>query len=368
MREEGDKGTWLCPTPFDRTRLLDMEARLSRARQLMYGAIGAGLILCGPSLGWWILAPLAVAVLAYLILQRGIGTSEKPEYLVAATVLIAQLMIGVGIAMTGGPSSPAIPLLLLSIVTLPARFGSRGVQAGVVSTLVIMFVTTVGVDPSGFIAHPESVSIAIAALVGLSVFSDGLMRAEVESRSSSGQDPLTGLLNRKALDAHFAEVAKQAELTGRSVCMVLMDLDHFKAVNDEHGHSRGDAVLRGAAEVMRANLRSFELVYRVGGEEFLVLMPGVDRAGGRVVADRLRTALEDARCGDLEITASFGVAMATGTAVAFEPLFNAADEALYRAKDEGRNRVILAPELRPEPTLATEPSTVRANARAASAA
>ena len=108
-------------------------------------------------------------------------------------------------------------------------------------------------------------------------------------------DALTGLLNRKALTTHFAEVAKQAEMTGRDVCMVLMDLDHFKSVNDEHGHSRGDAVLRDAADVMRANLRSFELVYRVGGEEFLVLMPGVDRAGGRVVAERLRAALEQTR-------------------------------------------------------------------------
>ncbi len=77
-------------------------------------------------------------------------------------------------------------------------------------------------------------------------------------------------------------------MTGRDVTMVLMDLDGFKAVNDEHGHSRGDAVLRDAANVLRANLRTFELLYRVGGEEFLVLMPGVDRQGGRIVADRLR--------------------------------------------------------------------------------
>ncbi len=189
------------------------------------------------------------------------------------------------------------------------------------------------------------------------------MRAEVESRSTSGQDPLTGLLNRKALTAHFTEVAKQAEMTGRCVCMVLMDLDHFKSVNDEHGHSRGDAVLRDAADVMRNNLRSFELVYRVGGEEFLVLMPGVDRAGGRVVADRLRDALEHARCGELEVTASFGVAMATGAAVDFETLFDAADKALYRAKDEGRNRVVLAPELRQLPA-----DTVAADARLAAAA
>jgi diguanylate cyclase (GGDEF)-like protein len=349
MREHGDQGTWLCPTPFDRTRLLDMESRLTGARSVMYGSIGVALVLCGPSLGWWILVPLAVAVVAYLILQPRIAASERPEYFVAATVAIAQLMIGVGIALTGGPTSPAIPLLLLSIVTLPARFGTHGVQAGVAATLSIMLAATFGIDPSGFVDHPQQVLIAAAALIGLAVFGDGLMRAEVESRSTSSQDTLTGLLNRKALAAHFAELAKQAEMSGRSVCMVLMDLDHFKSINDEHGHARGDAVLRDAAEVMRNHLRSFELVYRVGGEEFLVLMPGVDRQGGRIVADRLRTALEQARPGGMQLTASFGVAMATGTAVGFEAMFDSADKALYRAKDEGRNRVVLAPELRPVP-------------------
>jgi diguanylate cyclase (GGDEF)-like protein len=346
MREAGDQGTWLCPTPFDRTRLLDMEARLARPRALMYGALGAAFVMSGPSLGWWILLPLAVTIAAYFAVQPRISRSERPEYLVAGTVLVAQVMIGLGIALSGGPTSPAIPLLLLPIVTLPARFGTRGVQAGVIVTVVILAVSTAAVDPGGLLRHPEYLLCATAALFGLAVFADGLMRAEVESRSTSGQDPLTGLLNRKALTAHFSEVAKQAEMTGRSVCMVLMDLDHFKAINDEHGHSRGDAVLRDAAQVMRDNLRTFELVYRVGGEEFLVLMPGVDRSGGKVVADRLRAALERARCGELEVTASFGVAMAQGAAVQFEQLFDAADKALYRAKDEGRNRVVLAPELR----------------------
>ena len=348
MREQGDNGTWLCPTPFDRTRLLDMEVRLSRQRALMYGALAVAFIICGPSLGWWTLAPLGVVIAAYFILQPRISKSERPEYIVAATVAIAQINIGAGIALTGGPTSPAIPLLLLPMITLPARFGTHGVQAGMGASVAILLAATLGVDPAAFAAHPENVTIAIAALIGLAVFADGLRRAEVESRSDSNLDPLTGLLNRKALSTHFGELAKQSEMTGRSVCMVLMDLDHFKSINDEHGHARGDAVLRDAAELMRANLRTFELVYRVGGEEFLVLMPGVDRAGGRIVAERLCSALEESRCGDLEVTASFGVAMATGAAVEFETLFDAADKALYRAKDEGRNRVVLAPELRPE--------------------
>jgi diguanylate cyclase (GGDEF)-like protein len=344
-----------------------MEARLSRQRALMYGALAAAMVMCGPSLGWWVLLPLAVVVMSYFLIAPRVATAEHPEYLVAATVGIAQINIGIGIALTGGPTSPAIPLMLLPMITLPARFGTHGVEAGMTASLGIILAATAGVDPHGFMAHPENVVIAIAALIGLAVFADGLRRAECDSRSDSSLDPLTGLLNRKALDTHFGEVAKQAEMTGRDVCMVLLDLDHFKSINDEHGHSRGDAVLRATSEVMRANLRSFELVYRVGGEEFLVLMPGVDRAGGKVVAERLRNALVDSRPGDLEVTASFGVAMATGNAVEFQPLFDAADKALYRAKDEGRDRVVLAPELRPKLTLAPESDMILGCQRAVSA-
>jgi diguanylate cyclase (GGDEF)-like protein len=354
------QGTWLCPTQFDRTRLLDMEARLSAARTVMYAAVAVALIICGPLLGWWTLAPVAIVVASYRLLQPRIASADRPEYVVATTVVIAQLQIGMGVALTGGPTSPLLVLLLLPVVTLPARFGARGLQAGIVLTIAITVAATAGVDPVGFRASPEYVVLSIAALFGLGAFADALMRAEVESRSDSAQDALTGLLNRKALATHFAEVARQAGLTGRSVCMVLLDLDRFKAVNDDHGHAAGDAVLRAAADVLRGNLRSFELVYRVGGEEFLVLMPGVDRQGALGVAERLREAMHAARPGGLVVTASFGVAVAHGAAVTFDALFDAADQALYAAKRGGRNQVVPAPDLRP--AVAGAPSAAPAGA------
>jgi diguanylate cyclase (GGDEF)-like protein len=354
MRSAADpaQGTWLCPTPFDRTRLLDMEARLGAARTVMYSTVAVALIICGPLLGWWTLIPVAIVVGSYRILQPLIATADKPEYVVATTVVIAQLQIAMAVALTGGPTSPLLVLLLLPVVTLPARFGLRGVQAGIVFTIALMVLATWGADPAGFDAHPEYLVLSVAALFGLGAFAEALMRAEVQSRSESTQDALTGLLNRKALAAHFDEVARQAALTGRPVCLVVVDLDHFKTVNDEHGHSRGDAVLRDAAALLQANLRSFELVYRHGGEEFVVLMPGVDRTGGRVVAERLREAVSGGRPGGLALTASLGVAVAHGAAVSFDALFDAADEALYAAKAGGRDRVWLAGDLRPEAAAA----------------
>jgi diguanylate cyclase (GGDEF)-like protein len=119
-----------------------------------------------------------------------------------------------------------------------------------------------------------------------------------------------------------------------------MDLDNFKSVNDQHGHARGDAVLREAADLMRANLRSFELVYRVGGEEFLVLMPGVDRQGGSAVAERLRQAVRATEIPAAgSVTVSIGLAEFDASTPDARALFAAADSALYEAKRAGRDRV-----------------------------
>jgi diguanylate cyclase (GGDEF)-like protein len=278
-------------------------------------------------------------VIGYAILQPLIGRSERPEYVIAATVVNAQVLIGVGIAMTGGPSSPAIPILLLPIITLPARFPARGVAAGVAITVAVLLLSTVAVDPAGFADDPTYTLVALATLPGLAAFAHTLMSSEIEQRADAILDPLTGLLNRKALQTRFAELASQAALTDGWISVIECDLDHFKRINDAHGHDRGDAVLKDAAYVLRKNLRSFELVYRLGGEEFLVVLPGVLPAQAADLAERVRRGIESARPGGLPITASFGVAGARGDRVDFEALFREADAALYTAKDRGRNRV-----------------------------
>jgi diguanylate cyclase (GGDEF)-like protein len=334
------RGTWLCPTAFDRARLLEMEAKLSRPRAIMYGSLAIMFAVATHWLGWWILLLLVGSVLGYSLLRPLIATSERPEYVVGATVVNAQVLIGVGIAVTGGPASPAIPLLLLPIVTLPARFSTRGVVAGVGITVAVLLGSTVAVDPGSFADDPTYTLVGLAAIPGLAAFAHTLMRAEIEQRTHATLDPLTGLLNRKALAGRFAEIAEQATVTGAWVSVIECDLDHFKRVNDTHGHGRGDTVLKDAAYVMRKNLRSFELVYRLGGEEFLVVLPGLPLEEGLALAERLRTGIEDARPAGLPVTASFGVAAARGAEVEFDPLFREADAALYLAKRNGRNQAV----------------------------
>jgi diguanylate cyclase (GGDEF)-like protein len=229
------------------------------------------------------------------------------------------------------------------------RFRGTVVAAFAGLTALVTLGASVPVDPSGFAQDPRLVLTTLSLLVALTAVTAALTGAELKHRDNAVLDPLTGLLNRQALDMRMAELEQQAGLSGGSVCAIVADLDHFKAVNDTYGHERGDAVLQACAYDMRKALRSFELIYRLGGEEFVVLLPGLDLRRGLGVANRLREAVESSKPDGLELTMSLGVAVATGEEVCQEPLLRAADEALYRAKREGRNRV--AASGRPEPAV-----------------
>ena len=150
-------------------------------------------------------------------------------------------------------------------------------------------------------------------------------------------------INRKALHGRFTEAAAQAKLFGAPVSLIMCDLDHFKRVNDEHGHDVGDLVLREAADRMRCTLRVFDMVYRLGGEEFLVLLPGASDELAFGICERIRRAIEEHPWEDvapgLRVTASFGVA--TGQPDdGVTSLIGRADAALYAAKHAGRNQVV----------------------------
>jgi diguanylate cyclase (GGDEF)-like protein len=149
------------------------------------------------------------------------------------------------------------------------------------------------------------------------------------------------MLNRNALASRVAELTQQSELSGEPVGLILADLDHFKQVNDSLGHAIGDSVLKDVAYVLRKELRAFDLAYRLGGEEFLILLPGADVEQTRALAEQLRGAVSARSVGGgVDVTLSLGVS-ASGRGGRFDyPLvFAAADAALYQAKRDGRNRV-----------------------------
>jgi diguanylate cyclase (GGDEF)-like protein len=178
-----------------------------------------------------------------------------------------------------------------------------------------------------------------------------IVELEEGLRFAAKQDPLTGIWSRAAIHAYLAQQLSKARREGSSVSALLIDLDHFKHINDSHGHATGDGVLREVAQRMRRTLRSYDGLGRVGGEEFLVVLPNSDLAGGLAVAERIRRATAEAAvetpAGTVPVTCSIGVASGLGGETTADALVERADQALYRAKRAGRNRV--ASEAEPEP-------------------
>ena len=175
-----------------------------------------------------------------------------------------------------------------------------------------------------------------------------LLAAREALREQATRDALTHLWNRRSiLDILERELARSVR-EGCPVGVVIVDLDHFKNVNDTHGHLAGDAVLQEAARRMQNGVRQYDSIGRYGGEEFLILLPGCDEANSFTQADRLRRLIADREMlvneTSLALTASFGVTSALpGQSWTSESLIRRADEALYVAKKSGRNRVEFLP-------------------------
>ncbi|GAK46352.1 response regulator receiver modulated diguanylate cyclase [Tepidicaulis marinus] len=177
-------------------------------------------------------------------------------------------------------------------------------------------------------------------------YQDQLRQTVQESLEAAITDPLTGLYNRRYMTHHLGTLVAQHNETGKPVSLLVLDIDYFKPVNDTHGHAVGDDVLKEFARRMQANVRGVDLACRLGGEEFVVVMPDTDVALAYSIAERLRQQIADRAFAaaqgavELKITVSIGVAATLGIADDASALLERADQALYRAKREGRNRVV----------------------------
>lgn len=179
-------------------------------------------------------------------------------------------------------------------------------------------------------------------------FQDKLRSNYEMSLSLALTDPLTGVYNRRYLEAHLQKTLQSAKENRKPLGFLYMDIDHFKSVNDTHGHPVGDEILQGFANRIKAGLRSFDLVARLGGEEFVAVLPDTTEEVAMIIAERLRKAVADTpfpckvEGGSLSITSSFGALVADATTIenmTAADMIKHADDQLYQAKNGGRNCV-----------------------------
>jgi diguanylate cyclase (GGDEF)-like protein len=335
--------SWLCRDDFDRDRMLDMESRIRPLRRQSFLILAIALIGMTPWTGWGPVFLLIPAGIFFAIADSFMPRIAKPEYLMFAAWICTSLMIAGAAALAGGPRVPTISWLSLPVIALGSRFSMPGVVAGVTICMVLVIAVAFGVDAHAVVHNPVVVFVPLGLVAIIGMLSIPLMRSDIQHRSDAVIDQLTGMLNRKALSTRSEELAQQALISGDPVGMIVCDVDHFKEINDTHGHPVGDAVLKDVAYLLRKQLRAFDLAYRLGGEEFLILLPGSELERAVELAERLRRSVSQGPLvGGVTVTMSFGVsASGRGESFDYQDVFAEADAALYRAKRGGRNQVCM---------------------------
>ncbi len=194
----------------------------------------------------------------------------------------------------------------------------------------------------GDITQLEEKNLALKELVEqLRVSNEEIQSKSNELEFLANRDPLTLCFNRRALDRNLKNHFNQARAGEGPLACMMVDIDHFKSVNDRFGHATGDQVIKAVADVLKTCTRDSDLVGRYGGEEFCVVLPGVEAAKASEIAERMRSAISKKEISGVRVTASLGVSAMAANCANAEELVNQADKALYIAKESGRDRVVV---------------------------
>ncbi len=281
----------------------------------------------------------AVASVAILALYG----PKLPGAVFPALGPIGVVLIGVALATSPGPGDGAV-LYLWPVLWMSFFFGRKGAIAivsciGVCHAVVLWSLPAADGYPDRWFDVMVSVSIVAGVVETLARRSELLLSHLAEEART---DALTGLLNRRGFDERVAVELAHARRERQSLAVVSIDIDYFKRINDEWGHDVGDRVLAHLGVVLRSCTREVDLIARVGGEEFVALLPGCEAEDAAAMTERVREALIVTHSDLPAVRISAGVAAATSP-VELTPLLTAADTALYAAKHAGRNLTLLAP-------------------------
>ncbi len=319
-----------------RSRLTEASRRAPRF--FGYGLTAISTAPVAISRGWWVVALVSLGLGCAEALDSTAHKRTHPENQAFLGVVLPQIVAAILIAETGGASSPLLVLPLMSVPFYALRFGRGGASCGIALTVLAQ---VGGSWWGGLHNHGQHLITALCATLAVGVVCVWLLRLEAHWRRRAILDPLTGLLNRRSLSTRLAEIEAQSTQYEATLCAIAIDIDNFKEINDTYGHAHGDRVIAEVAYALRGVLRQFDLAYRVGGEEFLVLVPGANALTGSEIAERVRSNVAEMHSPIAGATVSVGVAAGTGRPLDTAMLINRADLALYRAKSEGRNRVVL---------------------------
>jgi len=290
------------------------------------------------------LAGLFVLVVHDLLPSDALGPAK---YVLEGSVAVtfATLLV----LLTGGIESPfffSFPLIVggAALVIPPTATGLLTVIAGIGYSLAV-----VAAAPPGPLSPITVTTLAvnITAMVLLAFVGMIIAREQRRARNAairvSTVDPLTGLFNRSYFFAAVEREIARSARSGRGFCLLMMDLDELKLINDRHGHFEGDRVLRGVGGVIRAGVRRIDTAARYGGDEFVVVLPETDPTGAYVLAEKIRLGVADLNPvvpeSDLRPSLSIGVVAYPGDGRTSDELLIAADAAMYRSKRSGKNRV-----------------------------
>jgi len=294
----------------------------------------------------------AAVVLATGLFQKLPGQSHWLPLFAKVRLLIALVASAFAASMLDrgygfGVAGVVVIILTGTYIAIDGRDLLRINMLVVTALVPVLFL--VSLPPFDRIGTVVFVLLAVAAstLLGrvIEVSNRRAYALELDLQRDARTDSLTGLANRRAMQERGRAELKRATRSGEPVSVILCDLDHFKNVNDKYGHEAGDRALTSAAAVLRQALRESDTLGRWGGEEFMVILPGTDRRGAADVAERMRAAIAAARfTGVAEAnTISLGVASSetpADPAMEWDLLIKEADQRLYRAKNEGRDRVV----------------------------
>ena len=265
--------------------------------------------------------------------------------LARALRLLAWAAIVAGVYVLNSRTPPDLRLDILYVIPVLLAAWHDGMHWGIAFALATSLLRfTVGIDQMpattlldyrviNELAYLLVVAIAIAGL-------SQLRHTHTQLEQMATHDPLTNVLNARAFSHELAQELSRNRRYGRPLALIYLDLDDFKTVNDAHGHATGDAVLRLVADAMRSAVRQADVVGRLGGDEFGVLMPETDGDVAHAAANRLFSGIRTVFRGTPSVTASIGVVSVSGTEAGTDELLRKADQAMYAAKRAGKDRVV----------------------------